>query len=165
VTTFDDVDTVDLNIEIEDNGVVYTFPMRLLSHAEYIKIGYEIPQTVPPIMGADKQGRPVYDRNNPDYQAQIDWAERQRNYRRLAASLKIDIPGDTLAEKADMIQSRWNFNVCNQLLGAMMNKAVEGQWRVQQRAETFHRNGTGDAAHSGAVGTGDPGSMDPTLGR
>lgn len=162
VTSLADVESVDIVVEVEDNDAILTFPMRLLSHFEWMDIGLQVPNPVPPTMGVDKQGRPLFDRNNPTFKAEVDRAELERNYRRLAESLKIDIPGNSLVEKAETLKRSLNFNVCRQLIGAMIGKAAEGMWRVQERADSFQRNGTGDTARAGAVGTGDGTGVGPT---
>lgn len=162
ITALTDVDTVEINVEVEDNGEILTFPMRLLSHFEWMDIGLQVPHPKPPVMGADKQGRPIFDFNDAGHKANVDRAELERNYRRLAASLKIDIPGSTLAEQAEVLKTRLSFNVCRQLIGAMVGKAAEGMWHVAERASTFHGNGTGDTARAGAVGTGDGTGVEPT---
>lgn len=153
ITTLADLDTVDVMVEIEDNGEVLEFPLRLLKHYEWMEIGFEVPEPAPPIMGTDKQGRPLFDHNNPDYKIAVEKAQLERNYRRLAASLKIDIPGDTRAEKVAALQKTLSYNICNKLFGAILQKAAEGKWRVQERAETFHssRNGNSAGALASAI--------------
>lgn len=162
VTSLQDVDTVAVVVEVEDNGEILTFPMRLLSHFEHLEIGYEVPNPAPPIMGINPTTRlPQPDRNDPTYLVNMQRAETERNYRRLAASLDIEIPGDTLAEKADALKRALNTNIMRQLLTTMISKAVEGEARIQDRAATFHRNGTGDPAHLSETGA-DTGAVEPS---
>src|SRR5690606_41624404 len=52
-----------------------------------------------------------------------------------------------------------NANIMRQLLTMMLSKVAEGEARIADRAATFHRNGTGDPAGAGAVGTSDAGSV------
>jgi hypothetical protein len=160
IASLNDVDTVTLDVEVEDNGDILVFPMRLLTHFEHLEIGYEVPNPVPPIGSIHPTTKqPIPDRNDPTYQMNMQRAEAERNYRRLAASLNIDIPGSTLAEKADALKRSLNANIMRQLLTMMLSKVAEGEARIADRAATFHRNGTGDPAGAGAVRTSDAGSV------
>jgi hypothetical protein len=148
IASLDDLGTLDIHAEVEHGNQFIRIPMRTLTYFEWQEIGLQVPTPTPPIMGVNKQGSPQYDRNNPDYIATLQRAENERTYRRLARSLKIVVPGETDAEKADALKRTLDTNVTRQLVALLLKFAVEGEARIAARADTFHANGGGDSAHS-----------------
>jgi hypothetical protein len=146
VLSLDDLAPDPINVEIEQNGRIKVIPLREIGNYEFVKLGYEVPNPVPPTMGVDKNGRPLLDFNDPtSLRARAD-AEMERGYVRLLAMLAIDIPGETKAEQLAALKKSITPGVMRQLMDALNKLLGEGDARIVGRAETFLSGGTGDPA-------------------
>ena len=138
VTSLDDLATVRVRAEIVHAGRVLVVPLRELNYFDWMRLGYEVPNPGPPIMGTDKQGRPLFDRNDPSFLRAMDEATLERGYVRMLAALDIPIAGDTQAEKLATLKQKLGTNVVRQLTNILNEMANEGEARIVNRSETFH---------------------------
>ena len=152
VLSLDDLAPIAVRVEIEHGDRLLVVPLKTLSYFEWVRLGYEVPNPVPPTMGVDKQGRPILDTRDPSYLRALDEAALERGYVRLLAALDIPIPGATKAEQLAALKARLDTNVTRQLTAVLNQLASEGEARIMSRAETFHGDGTGD--HAGVPGDG-----------
>ena len=151
VATFEDLqDHVTYNIEIErHDGTLMRIPVRELGYKEWIAAEREAPMPAPIVIGADSNGRPLYNDKDPAYkQARAEALER-RVYLRMSKALKIDIPGDTVDEQIDYVA-----NLPAEIFATIsvyMNQMHQVRTaEVKARAESFHPGLTGgDADMSG----------------
>lgn len=140
--SLDDLAVLDVTVLIEHGNHTLRIPMRTLTHFEWNDIGMSVPNPAPPIMGIDPTTkRPLPDMRDPGYQKAMQQAEGERNYRRLAQSLKVSIPGETLGDKADTLKRTLDASVTRQLMSVLLSFALEGEGRIASRSETFQRNG------------------------
>lgn len=139
--TFDDLRPVDIIAELQHGDRNLEIPLRTLTYAQWNQIGIDIPAATPPPMGVDKNNRPIFDYNNPQYIAQMEEVGQQRTYARLLASLRIEVPGTTKEEKIKSLRESLDANVVRQLLEVIGQFALKGEARVKHRAETFHEAG------------------------
>lgn len=155
--SFDEIGTTEYTLLVDDVDRVLEFQMVTISGYEWQEIGLSVPSPTVPIMGTDPvTKRPMPDRNNPDYLIAMQFAETERNYRRLARCLKIEIPGKTLAEKAAYLKENLPSRLYFQLAGKMIELAVTGEVEIEMRANSFRVNGSGN--HAGALASEDDGS-------
>lgn len=129
---------ITLRIEIDDETAI-SIPARPLSWSEYLKIGYEVDEPKPPVTGANSRGK-IYDYADQGYLKEVQDAREERALRRVAAALRIDIPGKTLADKAAALRETLDFRVANALLMWMQTFGKAMEERVAERAETFRRD-------------------------
>lgn len=136
VTSLADFEPADVDVVLEFEDHKELVPMRQLSYAEFQRLGWEVPNPKPPISGVDKQARPVFDYTDATYLRQVQDAETQRSYKRLLASLRIDVPGADEAAKIDYLQSR-DANRMRLLLSVVGQLVTEGAASVEAKAATF----------------------------
>jgi hypothetical protein len=145
-TSLDDLAEPPIIVILEYEDYELEVKLHIPSAHEWNQIGYLVRNPMPPISGTDKQGRPVFDRNDPTYAQQMTEAEEERTYRRLLASLQLPIEGDTPAEKVERLKAKIGPNAFWKLNGLIARKVQEGDARIANRAETFHGGGVGDLA-------------------
>lgn len=141
ITSLDDFSPADVDVRLEFEDHVELVPMKQLSYAAFQKLGWEVPNPVPPMSGVDKNARPVFDYNNPTYQQAVRDAETQRSYKRLLASLRLDVPGADEAEKIAFLQNL-DANRMRMLLSAVGQLITEGAATVEAKTATFQRGRT-----------------------
>lgn len=124
---------VDVVLEFEDH--IETVPMRTLSYAEFQRIGREVPNPKPPITGGGRNG-PIFDYKDDAYVLAMQDAEITRNYKRLLASLRLKVPGDTDEEKIAYLKTL-DVNRMANLIGAVSQMVTEGKVRVEAKVGTF----------------------------
>lgn len=139
---------VDLIAEIKTlTGITYNIPIRKIPLDEWNAVGKEVPgpDKTNYIKGASKDGKYIYDLENPKYLAEQEAAVEERAYRRLLACLRVDVPGRTLAKKIETLRQDMPADVLRALFGYVERLHV---WRqpVQARAESFLGTGSGDDA-------------------
>jgi hypothetical protein len=144
--SLDDLSPLKVRVEIEHGDRVVVVPLRTLPFFEWVRLGYEVANPVPPTMGVDKNGRPLLDTRDPGYLRALDEAGMERAYVRLLAALDIPIPGDTREEKLAALKAKLDTNVARQLNGVLNQMASEGEARIVARSETFLGDGPGDPA-------------------
>lgn len=144
----------DIVVELPENRAII-YKMRTLSIGEWDEIGRSVPQPQPMVSGFNKHNEPIYDEKSPDYLSKCNAADAQRNQRRLAASLLIDIPGATLAEKGEAIATKMDAGVARQLMAALLALTFGGVGRIDRRADSFHTNGTGHPNGAGETANED----------
>ena len=135
--------TIDAVLDYGDYELLV--PIRMLTLFEWNRIGFSVAVPAPPTVGGDKRG-PIFDRNDPTYLRQLAEAEQERGYLRLLAAIELPIEGETQAERLDALKAALGVNAAVQLMQLMNAEATKGNARIVARAETFHRNGTGDPA-------------------
>lgn len=154
-------DRVTVWIEIERPGGLLRIPLRELTYHEWLQVELDEPMPAPPVI-AGKGGVKQYDRDNPDFRRKTGEVYERWTYRRLLAALKVDVPGETEAEKiaalADMPAPLLQAIVGQLAAMHMANKA-----RVEDRAGSFHPGD--DAGVAGLRATRlDAGAVDePTI--
>jgi hypothetical protein len=129
-------------LEYDDYDLVV--PIRIPSAHEWNQIGYSVPAPVPPTNGVDGNKRPIYDRADPGYLRRMAEAEEERTYRRLLACIELPVEGDTQDEQLAALRAAIGVNAFWKLNTLIGERIAEGQSRIVNRAETFHRDGTGD---------------------
>lgn len=159
LASFDDLAPAQIRVEIDHAGQTLIVPMRALTYFEWEREGAAVPVPVAPIHGVDKQGRPIQDMTNPEYLRQVADANTTRSMRRLLAALLLPIPGETVEARLAALREKLDYNLARQLLGVLVQQALEGEARIVSRSASFQRDGTADAAPVPADGldTGDVG--------
>lgn len=145
-TSLDDFAEPTIKAILEYDDYELEVELRIPAAHEWNQIGYSVRNPMPPTSGVDKQGRPIFDRNDPTYLQQMTEADEERTYRRLLASLRIPIEGETQAEKIAQLKAKIGPNAFWKLNGLISRKVQEGDARIVNRAETFLDGGTGDPA-------------------
>ena len=143
-TSLDDLAPYHIEAEIYHAGRLLVIPLNTLTYFEWIRLGYEIPNPVPPPMGVDKNSRPILNYNDPGYLRQMDEAAMERGYVRLLAAIGLPIEGDTQAEKLARLKRVLDYNVVRQLNSILNSVVSEGEAKIVGRADTFQRPGAND---------------------
>lgn len=143
-TSLDDLAPYNVEAEIYHAGRLITIPLHTLTYFEWVRLGYEVQNPVPPPMGVDKNSRPILNYNDPTYLRQVDEAMMERGYVRLLAAIGLPIRGDTPAEKLATLKATLDYNVVRQLNSVINSVVSEGEARIVGRADTFHRPGDSD---------------------
>jgi hypothetical protein len=133
-------------LEYPDDDFETVVPVEIPPAYEWNKIGRSVPQPVPPISGVDANKRPIYDRNDPGYIQQVQEVQDEITYRRLLRCIQFPIEGDTLEEKITALKEALGPAAFWQLNAKISEKIAEVEARIVNRSETFHGNGTSDAA-------------------
>lgn len=159
VASLEDLKPAAVNVEVElEDGEIVVFPLRMPTFFDMLKVERAIPLPEAPPMGADKHGRPVRNTNDAGYLQSLGETYTRRQTVHLAKALLMDVPGDTDEAKADWLQDNLSARVMR-LLGAVFQEVVRGgEARVEDRAATFHTNGTGSSEGDEPFGV-DPGSV------
>lgn len=126
---------IDVQLEFEDH--IEVLPMRALSYAEYQRLGWDVPNPVPPPSGIDGNKRPIFNYSDPTYQRQMQEADTLRGCKRLLASLRLDVPGDDEAAKIAYLQGL-DANRLRLLIGVVGQLVMHGEARIEAKAATFH---------------------------
>lgn len=134
--SFEDLKPQVQNVVIEsETGVVGSVPMRPLSYAEYQRIYNSVKTPTPPVSGGGKDG-PIYNRNDSEYQKEVQDAYALRTMRMILASLQLEIPGTDEDAKIESLKS----------IGAAMfagmtsfvyQSSLGNMGEVKARAESF----------------------------
>lgn len=140
MATLDDLEcaTITVEIELADEARVI-LPMKMIPQFRMMQLSAMIPSATPPqpidfISG----GRPVYNYNDPAYIASVNEVTFKRSALMLAEMVCIDIPGNTLEEKALYIREKFDPLVTDQLIAVISERREKAKARVVTRAETFH---------------------------
>lgn len=152
--TLTDLEPADVNVIVTlADGEEVLFEMRTLSYLQYNQIRWSVADPAPPASGVDKQGRPVFNYNDPGYlRARLE-AETTRQYKVLLASLKLDIPGDTEADKLTYLQTKLDTAIGQQLMVLAIRLANQGDARIATRAESFPNGHAVPGDNAGALAT------------
>lgn len=150
--SFDDLRPIDIVVELTHGDRDIEIPLRSLTYSQWNAIGLSVPAPTPPVQGVDKNGRPLFDYNNPAYLIQLEQAGEERVYRRLLASLRIDIPGATEDEKVHALREGLDTNIVRQLNEVIGQFALKGEARIKHRAETFLEGGSAPAEGNAEAG-------------
>lgn len=140
---------ITVEIDMPDDTIAVV-PMRELTSAEWTRVGMEVLDPAPPISGATKTG-PIYDYNDPTYQQRRNEAATERSYRRLLASLTIEIDGDTVEAKIESLKNTLGYSVTRQLFAILNQLASESEARITDRARSFRIDGTPPVAGNGTA--------------
>ncbi len=145
--TLDDIKPVFLDVEIEDTElnddgepepVILEYRMKVPAFFRWNQIGNEVPDPAMETVGADKQGKPIYDTNSWRYRTAQNDAFNERNIRRLAEALvEPEIPGDSLPDKAQWIKENMQPGTVSQLYALLVSAASKGEARIVSRANNF----------------------------
>lgn len=145
LTGLDDLRPFDVIVEIDlPTGEVGQMRMKTLTYAEWLRLGAEIADAVPPQSGFDaKKMQPTYDWTDATYQRAQAEVQMRRSYRRLLAALPFgdQIAGATVAEQIDTLVEAVDFGVAQKLFTALNLTGIEGEARVVGRAATFLGDG------------------------
>lgn len=152
ITSLGELEPVRITLEItRADGETVAFSGSPLSVRQWLEVGHAVPPPTPPIMGADSNGKPLYDWNNPDYRRALDEANVRRSYARLIAFLDVEVPGATLDEQIDALEAHLSAGDI-QALTAAIGRLYEGEEaRIAARGATFHGDGPGAAADDAAA--------------
>ncbi len=144
----------DVQVEITlPGGQKMIVPMRTLSMAEWNEIGLSVLPPKPPPAGFDNVRKTVVlDYDDPGYRQALERANLERNYRRVAASLRLDIPGEDLAQKAEYLTTRMDVSIGRQLLDATVMLFGSGEAQIAARAATFRSTDGADQPHPAGAG-------------
>lgn len=136
-------ETVDVTLEFEDH--IEVVPMKTLSYAEWQRIGWSVPNPIPPVSGVDSSKRPIFDLYSPQYIEASQRAELERAYKRLLASMALPVPGADEAEQIDYLK-RLDANRVRMLISAVNELAAGGRSHVSAKAQFPDRRGNGAGA-------------------
>jgi hypothetical protein len=136
-------------VELPNNQGMY-YKLHTLTISEWNEIGSAVPQPQPPVSGFDGK-QPIYNERDPGYLTACGNADLERNLRRLAAAVQIDIPGETLEEKAEALH-KMDSNVARQLLAALLSLTFGGLVQIDKRADSFRPSANGHDESTEAVG-------------
>lgn len=135
ITSFDVFQPEEVDVRLEFDDHVEVVPMRTISYLDFQRLGDDVPNPVPPITHADRNG-PVYDYNDKAYQRALQDAHRLRACKRLLAMLRVDVPGGTEDERVDALL-RMDANRLRMLINAVTALAANGEAVVEAKAATF----------------------------
>lgn len=141
VASLDDLPSRDTTVNIAMDDGVLSFPCKALTYRRWQELGRMVADPAPPIMGSDKNARPIFNTHDPAWLAQRDDAAEKRMYYRLTEFLNITIPGGTIGERVQALEEKLEFGIVKALFQAMQQTALTGEVSVNARAETFHANG------------------------
>lgn len=144
ISSLEDLATYKVEAEIYHAGKILIIPLKTLTYFEWVKLGYEVPNPVPPPMGVDKNSRPILNYSDPTYQRQMDEAAMERGYVRLLAAIDLPIKGEDQAERLATLKRTLDYNVVRQLNAVLNSVVSEGEARIIGRADSFHRPGDGN---------------------
>lgn len=130
--------TINMVITLADNSEV-TWPMRMLPQYRQMQLTAGIVNPQPPLIDFGKGGVPVYNHNDPAYIAGVEEAAFKRNSILIAEMSLIDIPGETLEERATYIREKFDPLVTEQIVLALKLQREKGKARIISRAATFPR--------------------------
>lgn len=143
--TLDDMKPSFLVIEIDDTDedgepIIIEFKMKVLSYFRFNEIGKLVNDPSPATVGADKQGRPIFDTSSADFRNRLNDAANERSILRLAESL-VDpvIPGDTLQAQSAWIKENMPTAIVQTLIYAMGSTLTRGEARIKSRADSFQQ--------------------------
>jgi hypothetical protein len=153
ITALGDLPSRDTEIRVEmDNHEVLVFPGRALTYKRWNEIGRLVSDPEPPTGGFDKQGRPIYNLNDPGYINQKQEAADKRMYYRLVEFLQMDIPGDSMDAKVEALSDAIEFRIMKALITGVSQEHFSGAGvSASARAATFHTNGDIHVAGDGAA--------------
>lgn len=119
-------------------GETMAVGVKVLSDTEFDAIMKSLPDPEPPKLFSKQQQKFVPQLDDPGYKAAVTETGRERTYRLLAATLDLDIPGDTFAEKAKHLRQK---GIPSWLLMRLANTVYRMMGlepaEVEQRAEVF----------------------------
>ena len=158
-TTLDDLGEFIFTAEIpRPDGRIVRVKMRALSDGKAWEIGKSVKWPKPPVTDYKKiegEALPVYDYQNENYLNTRREADRDLTRRTLAASLVLDIPGETLEEKAQALEKKlgqWAFGYLLSIVNKLVEIDQEAIERVARsfRSETVERvsGDAGDGPHA-----------------
>lgn len=157
ITSLSQLDTLHVTLELtRPDGEEIALSGTPLSYTRWVEIGYEIADPTPPIMGADSAGKPLYDRNDPEYRRQLTSAGIRRSYARLVEFLDIDVPGKTLDEQIAALETVLSAGEVQALVGKISDLFAGEEARIAERAATFHGAGSSAQADDAAAGDAQP---------
>lgn len=143
ITSFADFEPqdVDVQINLPDERQLIV-PMRIPSYAELMEVNRAVADPKPPISGIDPTTkRPLVDYNDPGYQRSVQDAYTERMFRLIAQSVRIDLPGDSQAEKVAYLRGL-DPSLIGGLMAAMNQLTKQGEAQLLARAGGFHTHGT-----------------------
>ena len=133
-------ETINMVVTLMD-GAEVTLPMKMLPQYRMMEITADIPEVKPPVKDFDlkKHGEPVYDYEDKAFLASAEAMTFKRNSVIIAESLLIDIPGETLAEKAEYVRTKFDPLVLEQIVLALRIQREKAKARIVARAGMFPR--------------------------
>lgn len=125
-------------IQLADDTEV-TVPVKMIPQYRMMQLSAMIPSALPPVVDIQHgTQKPVYNYNDPAFVAQVGEVQFKRNCLMLAEMVKIDIPGETLDDKALYIRENFDPIVTDQLVNVVGERREKAKARIVTRAETFH---------------------------
>lgn len=135
------LETLTVNVEVEwHDGSIKSIPMRTFSLGRWFEIDRMVAEPDPPIIGGNGKGV-IYDYNNANYLNAKAAARERRLTLKLAEAIALNVPGETLAEKADYVQSRMDGVFTNSLGIWLVQSFGSRLVRAETRANQFHGHG------------------------
>lgn len=129
--------TITVVITLADDNEV-TVPMKMIPQYRMMQLSAMIPSAVPPLVDYAAGGKPVYNYNDAVFVAAVGKVNFERSCLMLAEMVKLDIPGETLEEKAAYIRETFDPIVTDQLVSVISERREKAKARIITRAETFH---------------------------
>lgn len=130
--------TITVIVSLADESEVIV-PMKMIPQYRMMQLSAMIPSAMPPMVDIQHgTQKPIYNYADPAFVAAVGEVSFKRNCLMLAEMVKIDIPGETLEEKAKYIQETFDPIVTDQLIGVVSERREKAKARIVTRAETFH---------------------------
>lgn len=133
-----EVATINMVITLADNSEV-TLPMKMIPRFKMLQLTASIPDPEPPLIDYGKGGVPIYNRNDATYLAGCEQASFKRNSILIAEMVLIELPGETLEQKAEYIRDKFDPLVTEQIVLALKLQQEKAKARIISRAATFPR--------------------------
>ena len=123
-----------LDMEFTTPEGIHEIKIRRLSHREWVEYEYREPMPVAPQV-VTKDGVKL-NKEDDKYLIEVDKRRAQVALKRLAACLQIDIPGDTVDDKAEYIETNFPIGHTMAMYVSLLQLHGEGEATVT-RSETF----------------------------
>lgn len=141
ITALSDFRSLEFDAEITLADEIIEIPCKMLTYARYQQIGRMVATPAAPLNGADRNGRPIRNYDDPTWLAQRADAEDKRTFLRIAEMVQLPIDGKTLEEKAEKLQEILEPAIVIGLARVLNGQFNESEDAIANRAATFHSNG------------------------
>lgn len=146
VQSLSDLVSTGITVTVEREGTIFKFKAKPMTYTRWQELGWLVPQPQANVSGFDNRGRPIYDDKNAVFQTALQRAETERTYLRLAEFLDMELPGETVQEKAEVLKQTLEPDMFKVLESALWGVATEGVTSAKDRSRRFQRDGAFDDA-------------------
>lgn len=129
--------TITVVVTLADDAEV-TIPVRMIPQYRMMQLSAMIPSAVPPLVDYASGGKPIYNYADSVFVAAVGEVTFKRNCLMLAEMVQMQLPGDTLEDKATYIREKFDPLVTDQLVSVVGMQREKVKARIITRAETFH---------------------------